>query len=237
MLQINTKWFKTRTIIIHCSSLFALAALAQHEKDTKLCKTNIEQLNMQCHLECSCMVAIAMLTKQKNYRLHLAKHGIWQMLIIIVQVSLGVSCHYCNNMRTTRYSLQIFVIWPMIIARFFMFVCKCSVYQHWGWHMSMYENKTSNVHWHVFIWQLTSCTRQQQDKWHHAKEKRSDKWQLSAVMTHCVSRLLNIIMDSYMLQNNVIIFESVSSLFYHCSQVPLLQHMAMTEKGYCKRRW
>ena len=95
------------------------------------------------------------------------------------------------------------VIWPMIIARFFMFVCKCSVYQHCGWHMSFYENKTSNVHWHVFIWQLTSCTRQQQDKWHHTKEKRSDKWQLSAVMAHSVSRLLNIIMDSYMLQNNV----------------------------------
>ena len=64
------------------------------------------------------MIAIAMLTTQKNYSLHLAKHDIWQMLVIIVQVSLNVSCHYCNNMRTTRYSLQIFVIWPMIIARF-----------------------------------------------------------------------------------------------------------------------
>ena len=118
MLQSNTKWPKTKIIIIHCLSLFALAALAQHEKDTKPCKTNIEQLNMQCYLECSCMVAVAMLTKQKNYRLHLAKHDIWQMLTIIVQVSLSVSCHYCNNMGTTRYSLQIFVIWSMVIARF-----------------------------------------------------------------------------------------------------------------------
>ena len=118
MLQVNTKWLKTKIIIIHCLSLFALAALAQHEKVPNFAKQNIEQLNMQCHLECSCMVAIAMLTKQKSYRLHLAMHDIWQMLIIIVQVSLNVSCHYCNNMRTTRYSLQIFVIWPMIIARF-----------------------------------------------------------------------------------------------------------------------
>ena len=122
----------------------------------------------------------------------------------------------------------------MIIARFSCLFCECCVYQHWGWHMSFYENKTSNVQWQVFIWQLTSCTRQQQDKWHHAKEKRSDKWQLSAIMTHCVSRLLNIIMDSYMLQNNVF-FENVSSLIHHCSQVPLLQHVTVTKKGYCKK--
>ena len=47
------------------------------------------------------MVAIAMLTKQNNYRVHLAKHNIWQMSAIIVHVSLNVSCHYCNTMRTT----------------------------------------------------------------------------------------------------------------------------------------
>ena len=29
--------------------------------------------------------------------------------------------------------------------------------------------------------------------------------------------------------------EKVCLLFYHCSQVPLLHHLTMTEKAYCKR--